>query len=79
MTLVAVMDGEGADEPTSFRPLAVAVARVVDRLRCDEKQNEQNDDNRARERTADEKEGERSRYIDQRLRDLRTFERRARG
>lgn len=79
MTLVAVMDSEGADEPTSFRPLAVAVARVVDRLRCDEKQNEQNDDDRPRERTADEKESERRRYIDQRLRDLRTFERMARG
>lgn len=64
------------NEKFSFVSLAAVTARY---LGFDDKQKENRTDDAARDKRPDEKERERREYVDQRLRELAAFERRAGG
>ena len=64
------------DEPLTFQTLAAVTARV---LKLDEKQNVEAEGDGASAKPEEQKAVEHRRYVDQRLRDMSAFERRARG
>ena len=67
------------DEPLSFLHIAAATANVVEYLRLNEQKNEQTE-RESEPGDRDEQKSEQHRaYIEQRVSDLRAFERRAAG
>ncbi|MBN8968963.1 MAG: hypothetical protein J0G95_10935 [Rhizobiales bacterium] len=71
------MEHDNENEPLTFKALSAATERVLWKLH--DQKNQQNEHDRACERATDEKESERGRYVDQRLKELAALERRARG
>lgn len=73
------------DEPIRWTSIGWQAALILNRLRnktslkADEQKNEQRQRDADREKVDEEKAEEKRRYIDQRLRDLATFERRVSG
>jgi len=78
MVFVGTMRNEEL-EPFTFTSLAVAAARVVDRLDSDEQQNKDRGGNRETERQSEKEEEQHREYVDHRLREIRSWERRISG
>jgi hypothetical protein len=82
MVLIGTMrNADNENEPLTFEPIGLAAERIANLLHSyfserTEKQKEQTDGDTGRSRTEKEKTDEHARYVDQRLRELRSFERR---
>lgn len=78
MVFVGTMRNEEL-EPFTFTSLAVAAARVVDRLNSDEQQHEDRRDNASRHGGREERTADRIEYARRRLHEIQTWERRISG
>lgn len=81
MFQLTAMEGthDNENEPLTFTSLAVAAARVVDRLSPDAKQNEERADDGANKQADKKRDVERRAYVDHRLNEIRAWERRISG
>lgn len=69
-------DADNENEPFTFQTLAAVTARL---LNLDEKQNEKSETDRARGDDEERRANQQREYVEQRLREVARFERRARG
>ncbi|BEV47319.1 hypothetical protein [Afipia carboxidovorans] len=79
MVFVGTMRKEEEIEPLTFTRIGLHAARVVDRLDSDEQQNKDRGGNRKTECHREKEEKQHREYVDHRLREIRSWERRISG
>lgn len=72
-------DAHNDNEELSFTRIGLVAARVIDRLEPHEKQDEESAEDRRGSKQNEQTAERHSEYVEQRLRDLSAFERKARG